>query len=146
MSETTQITPETYANILAMANSSDKENKVVALSLVENVDYKSNLTYLLMLKKQADVTVELWKENAPKLCAEFTRLGLDPAKILTYKQILVKLLENKSSQEDMEFFCKYFAVHLKDALSNIGYESVNDLNIEIRLKPNDKGRTTIKSI
>ncbi len=77
MTKAPDITPDTFQNILDMANSPDKENQVVALTLVDNLDYKKNLIYILVLKKQATITPELWKEHAPKTCKHMTTSGVE---------------------------------------------------------------------
>ena len=41
-----------FENVSAMLASVDPENKVVALSCIENVDFNENIAYILLLKKQ----------------------------------------------------------------------------------------------
>lgn len=134
----TKIDPESYKNILSMANSPDKENQIVALTLVENIDYKKNMAYILVLKKQANIPSDMWKEHAPMVHKKLTDSNVDPDKVITFKKILMMLIENGATQDDLDFYCKSFASHMKEAIKNIGYDHVDDLEITVKLKKNDK--------
>ncbi len=142
MNNITEVTPESYLNILGMANSPDKENQIVALSLIENLDYKKNLVYILVLKKQATMTSEAWKEHAPSIYKKMVSGGVDPDKVISYKKILNLLLDNSTSQEHFDFYTTSFAKHMKESIKNIGYEYVDDLEITIKLKKDDKTGST----
>ena len=61
-----KITRKEFDSILNMLDSDDKENKVVGLNTLNNLDFKSNLTMLFLLKKKANVSTELWTNNSTK--------------------------------------------------------------------------------
>lgn len=144
--QVTEITRETYPNVLAMANSPDKENQIVALSLVENLDYKKNLIFILILKKQSNITADTWKEHAPTVYKKMSTSGIDPDQIISYKKVLNVLLDNKASEDHIQFYLDSFAEHMKSSIRNIGYEYVDDLQITIKLKKDDKTGSTGKGI
>lgn len=128
---------ETYDNILSMINSVDKENRNVALSCIENVDFSKNLVYIMMLMKQGNASPEDWKTNAPKIYGMLTASGLDPASVLTYKEIIHKLVERKVPPEDIGFYMDKFINHVHGSIKNLGYDYIEKINITLKLKTPD---------
>lgn len=60
-----KLTSEEFYNILNMLKSEDIENKVVALNLIENLNAKKNIVYILLFYKKYN-DLKLWMNNAPK--------------------------------------------------------------------------------
>ena len=60
-----KLTSEEFYNILNMLKSEDIENKIVALNLIENLNAKKNIVYILLFYKKYN-DLKLWISNAPK--------------------------------------------------------------------------------
>jgi hypothetical protein len=54
-----------YNNLLGMLKSKDDENKVLALSILENVSFEENFVKMMLLKKEANIDFEFWQAHAP---------------------------------------------------------------------------------
>jgi hypothetical protein len=133
--ETVTLKAETFDNVLNMLNSVDPENRVVALSCIENVDFKTNLVYIMLLKKQGDkATTAEWKEHAPKVCQMLSSININLDNALTYKQILEILTKHKVSAEDIQFYLDKFARTLFTSIKGLGYEFIDSLEINLKLK------------
>lgn len=130
---------ENYTNVLGMLNSPDKENTVVGLNCIEAVDFKESLMYIMLLKKFSSASSEDWKTNAPKVTAELTKLGLDVDKPVTLKKILQTGLENKVPEVDINFYLKTFADYLTTTIKGLGYDYVEEIEIQLKSKEDVKG-------
>lgn len=137
---------DTYNQIKAMLESPDKENAVVALSCIENSDFRLNITYILLCIKEANIPFTFWKEHAAETCKKYAQLKI--GKPLTYKQIIEKIIEYKVSVEDMQFFMDRFAIKLvEDINRNIAIDENQIADIKITIKPKqDESRTVSESI
>ena len=129
-----------------MLESSDKENAVVALSCIENSDFKLNITYILLMMKEGDVQFGLWKEHAAETCKKYAQLKI--GKPLTYKQIMETMILYKVPIEDMQFFMDRFAVKLVTDLNrNIAMNDLGIKEIKITINPeHHESRTTGESL
>lgn len=132
------ITKESYDSIARMLNSNDEENQVVGLTTIENIDFKKNLVKILLLKKTCDVTVDIWKKHAPKTCAKLKKIGTDPSGIETYKSLLAVLIKNNADKNDIQFFLDIFSEHIFKSIKGLGFDFIEDTEITIKLKDNDK--------
>jgi hypothetical protein len=132
---------ETCDNILQMMNSVDGENKVVALSCIDNVDFNKNLTYILILKKQSSASTADWKEFAPNTTKMLTGIGVDVDSVLSYKQVLEILVKRKVPTEDIQFYLDRFAKYLYSSIKGLGYDFIDTLEIKLKLKTDDGEQT-----
>ena len=137
MTDKIKLNAETFDNVLAMLNSSDKESVVMGLACVEEMDTTSCIVFLLLIRKLANVTDELWKVNAPKKTASLTNMGVAGGTVLTYKRILELLAERKASSADIEFFLGKFGMYLNETLHQLGYDIVESVDIKLKLKLHD---------
>jgi len=138
MNKETNLTPTTFENVLQMGKSQDKENHIVALNIIENIDFKDNLSYILLLKKNSNIDGESWKEYSPKVTESLDKLGIPYSKSPTYKQMLQILVEQKAPVEDLNFFCTMFSKELTTSVKNLGYDYIDDLDITIKINHNGK--------
>ena len=133
---------DTYNQVKAMLESSDKENAVVALSCIENGDFKLNITYILLMIKEANVDYNLWKEHAAETCKKYAQLKI--GKPLTYKQILETILLYKVPVEDIQFYLDRFAAKLvTDINRNITMDDREITEIKITINPKHHESRTI---
>jgi hypothetical protein len=131
---------DTYNSVLDMLNSSDKENVVVGLSIIEETDRKKGMACILMLKKRAVATTESWKEHAPATCKWLKTLGADPDQVITFKGILEIISKKQTEPSQMQFFLEEFGVHILGQIRQMGYGFIDDLEIKIKIKEHDKNR------
>jgi len=132
------ITAESYKSIANALNSKDEENHVVGLTTIENIDFKKNLVKILLLKKTCDVSPESWKKHAPKTFAKLKKIGTDPTVVETYKSLLSILVKNNASKDDIQFFLDIFSDHIFKSIKGLGFDFIDDTEITIKLKDNDK--------
>lgn len=143
MNTETTITKENFSNLLEMGKSSDKENHVVLLSLLENLDFDKNFVFILIIRKQTNIAFELWKEHCPNVITKLSSTGLDPSKSPTYKDMLRASLEVKAPEEDVQFLLKTLGDEIQTSIKSVGYDFVEKLDITIKL--NKHGKTILSS-
>lgn len=143
MTEKLKLEIGTFDNILGMLNSPDKENLTVAMECIENVDFKENLTYIVMLKKISNVTSDIWKTHAPETYKNLERVGATPEKPSTYKDILQIITKYKVPDADIQFYCDKFGSHLKSEIKKMGYDLVDEVVITLQLKSKTNEPITI---
>lgn len=145
--EKVKLTTETFDSVMQMLKSSDKENVVLGLTCIEELDITTGLVYLLLIKKLANVTSELWKEYCPKKVAYMNSMTNTFNTVLTYKKILELLVERKVPTTDIQFFMDKFALYLMEGLRN-DYALIESIEINLKLKLHDTepSRELIKSI
>jgi len=131
-----EIDNNAYDSLLKMLNSTD-EDKLVALTTIENIDRKKNYCKVLLLYKNGSPDYSLWNEHAPKTCKWVANLGLKGS-APTYQSIFNVLIKKKASSEDMEFFLEDFMRVLKDRFKNFGYEFINSIDIKLTYKDGQK--------
>lgn len=142
--ETNKVTlgKDTFPNILGMLESPDPENRVVALSCIDNVDFNSNITYILILKKEGTkATTHEWLEHAPNASKLLKGMGIELDKALTYKQILETIVKRKVPSEDIQFYLDSFGLKLFQSIKGLGYDFIDELEINIKLKTSDGEQT-----
>lgn len=146
--EVITLNKETLDNILQMVNSVDQENKVVALSCLDGLDFNTNLVYLLFLKKEGNATGEDWKTHAPQTTKMLQALGVDMNGVITYRMIQDLLLKKQVSVEDFQYYLDRFARQMHNSIKNMGYDFIDSLEITIKLKEphGEQSRTISESI
>lgn len=141
-----QLNAETHDNIVDMINSVDKENRVVALTCIENVDFNPNLVYILLLKKQGDASSAEWKEYAPNTSGMLKGLGINIEEPLTWKQMLNVMGKQQVPEKDIQFYLDRYVKYLYNSIRNLGYDFIDKLEITLKLKSNgQQNRTTSES-
>lgn len=134
MSEKLILGVDTFDNVVDMMNSPDEENVVVGLECIENVDFKSNMTFILLLKKMANVTAEMWKEHAPETYNKLVSIDLQPEKPISYKQILETIIKYKVPERNLQFYSDQFARNLQQSMKKMGYDSIDEVEIILSFK------------
>jgi len=145
-----EITNEKYGNILTMMSSEDEENKVVALTIIEGLNFNDNITKILLLKKHSTSTKELWKEHAPIIYKEFEKLSargwIDVNKHLTYKQVLKTIAMLKVSRENFDFYWRDFSNYLMHQVVGLKYDGITSIDITINYKDDEQDREPSESV
>ena len=98
-----EITNEKYQNIINMMCSEDDENKLVALSIINELDYTNNITKILLLKKHsttADLLFEFYmKDFSMYLLKQVKSMGYD---YIEDMQLTIKYKEHEQNREPSE--------------------------------------------
>ncbi len=102
-----------------MLESPDEENIIVALTCIENSDFKANIAYVLLMMKESNVAFKNWPQYAPKTMEKYRALGiLTEKRTLTYKKILEVILDYKVSVKDIQFFMNRFALSMMNDINS----------------------------
>lgn len=137
---------DTYDQLKSMLESPDEENAIVALSCIEASDFKSNITYVLLIMKEADVDFQLWKAHAAETMKKYRALGIMTGH-LTYKKIMEVILQYKCPLEDIQFFMNRFALHMKEEINSKLESGANKIEeLLIQINPHEQSRTTGESL
>lgn len=138
------ISDEQFVVLRTMLDSDDDHNKLVGFLTIENVDFTKSLTKILLLKKLCDASNDDWKEQAPKTFKKLESMSKD--KPLTYKEILKIIVKEKQSEENIQFFLNQFSKHITNSIKDLGFDFIEETEITIKLKTNDKTGVTSESI
>ena len=135
---------DTYHQIKSMLESSDEENAVVALTIIENSNFRDNLTYILLLMKEADIKMTLWRDHAKKIIKKYEALNINYGS-LSYKKIMELITEYNAPLSDIQFFMDCFGEHIRAFVNKSlkGNDKIESLTIKINL---NESRTISKSI
>ena len=128
------IDEDTYVNLTKMLGSSE-EDKIVALTNINNLDQKANVIPILFLRKECTRTnLELWKEHADKSIKYQKTLGVDDSNnAIKYKNILAAINKQKVKKEsNIEFFCRRFEKFVKDNL--VGFDFIENVQLKITVR------------
>jgi len=134
--EKIKLTVETFDNILAMLSSPDKENVVMGLSCIEELDITTGITYLLLIKKLANVSSKMWKEYAPQKSEYLKNISFINEAPMSFQKILTLIQERKVPISDIEFFLNKFALYMTELIRN-DYLILDSIEIKLKLKLND---------
>jgi hypothetical protein len=135
MEEKLKMTKERFDNVRKMLESPDLENQVIGLSILEEQDFISNSAFILLCKKYSVASNQQWELHAPKLYAQMKSIpNLDVEKTLTFKSILEALTKIKAPYEQIQFYLMVFSAYLYEQLRNLGYDFIENLELNIKLK------------
>ena len=127
---------ERFESIKKMLESSDVENQTLALSILAEQDFVKNAAFILLCKKYSNADNTLWNEHAEGIMIHIRNTNaLDVNRILTFKNILEALVEIKAPPHQIKFFMEAFGIYLNDQLKTLGYDFIENLEINIKLKP-----------
>ena len=138
---------ESYFNMLGMMRSPDEENKIVALNCLENMDFKTNLVYILMLMKHTSIEENLWKCHAPITFDRLFQLNFKLSHTMTFKKVFETVLRTSVHNDDIQFFFDIFSGHLKEMVQELGYDALDNIEIKLIHKKDvtNKNRSARKS-
>lgn len=135
----TDLTKETYENVLAMLCSEDDENMVVGLKCIEQLDKRKNLLFILLLRKHSFVTDKQWIAEAPLTDAFLRQLTMPShIPIMPYTDIL-SLVKGKPeiSKESLKVLLEHIVKSLEKRLIHEQKDLVEELKITIKFKDDD---------
>lgn len=125
-----KITEEYYNSILKMIASPNKEDLVLSLQIIENMNYEDNFIYILFLYRACNEPQrKLWIDIAPKsgnFCEDLK------AKHTLNVIGLHKTLIGKVTKEQEDFVNKEFGKTLRNTMRNYGYDFIEEINLKIK--------------
>ena len=127
-----------YESLEKMILSSDVENRVMAINVLDSVDFNKNVAMILLIYK-ATKEKDLWKEIAPSLYNKINRIRKNVDKnfvynSLTFREILDILKEKNCGEKDINIFLKAVSLVLLKDLSEYGFDFIESLDITIKKK------------
>jgi len=133
--EKVKIGIDNYEQFWNMLNSSDKENAVVGLSVMETANFRDSLPYiLLLLKNQHGTSRKLWDDHCPKVLKNLKSVGIKIDEPITYQKIY-DLVKEKCSKEALHFVVeKFIPILQRYAIESWGFKFLNDVIITTKLK------------
>ena len=137
---------EDVENLLKMLASPDKENQILALTTIENLDYNENLGAILILYRNGYLTYEDWFLVAKNCCLQVIDKISHKGSIIK-PSYLACLYHLKLCNEPKRHLELVFEFYKEDARDN-GYiheieEVLNKINLNY--ERTNKERTTCKS-
>ena len=147
----TIFTPDQFDNLIAMGKSPDIENQILALQLIETVNFDEHLIYIMLLYKLGKIEPETWYIHGSKTYKQLKRkwsyAGLTMASVITYKRIFAMLgTVKKNKEEQIQFFLRYFGSYLEKQCKALGYDFIETLEIKINSKNETESGIVSKSI
>ena len=133
--EKIKLSRDTYENVKAMLESSDKSNMKLGFECLENIDFKENLVYILMLLQECNLDWREWLEHSPDTYKYLDKsLKLDMKKPFGFRDVGRLALTYSNSEEDFQFVMDKYSQHLVKLFNKIaGKELVNEVTIKIKL-------------
>jgi len=122
--------------MLAMLESPDHENKVVAFECIKNTDLKTNMLYVMLLVKEANITRDTWFAHVPEIVKTLEEI-LHRFYDISFSRILNVIHLYTMPVEDKQFLMDRYAIELQKKLK-LG----KDLVVEIKIKTNESRRTS----
>jgi hypothetical protein len=135
-----------YNTLYKMLTSSDEENKVLALSIMNEHDFKTNIMCNFLLYKNTDVYLTLWEEHAPYVLKNIKSYTNSVASnYLTYKDIFNVSKFAKVDSDQLELYLVELNKFLMKTLKNQGYDYIESIDIKLNIKQHEPNRELSES-
>lgn len=130
-----------YNTLYKMLTSSDEENKVLALSIMNEHDFKTNIMCNFLLYKNTDVYLTLWEEHAAYVLKNIkTYTNSVASNYLTYKDIFNVSKFVKVDSDQLELYLVELNKFLMKTLKNQGYDYIESIDIKLNIKQHEPNR------
>ncbi len=135
-----------YNTLYKMLTSSDEENKVLALSIMNEHDFKTNIMCNFLLYKNTDVYLTLWEEHAAYVLKNIkTYTNSVASNYLTYKDIFNVSKFAKVDSDQLELYLVELNKFLMKTLKNQGYDYIESIDIKLNIKQHEPNRELSES-
>ena len=135
-----------YNTLYKMLTSIDQENKVLALSIMNEHDFKTNIMCNFLLYKNTDVYLTLWEEHAAYVLKNIKSYTNSVASnYLTYKDIFNVSKFAKVDSDQLELYLVELNKFLMKTLKNQGYDYIESIDIKLNTKQHEPNRELSKS-
>jgi hypothetical protein len=123
-----------YSELLKMLNSTDIDDAILALAIIEENVVPDDLPWLTMLYRNKGITNSTWKENAHR-----TNLMVGITNYNKYSEIVIGItfsdISDEAKQEGIEFILNQSNKEIMDLIILSGYEKIK--SIETTVIPNE---------
>lgn len=131
----TNLTEETFENLLKMLCSEDEENQIVGLGCIEQLDFEKNLLYIILLRKLSWVSTAMWQREAPFANARLMELCPTSIPLMPYEHILdIAKKYPEIDRNSIKMLMKHLCVLLEKKLYGFDPELIKELKILIEFK------------
>jgi hypothetical protein len=129
-------------NLIGMLKSPDKDNRLVAFKIIEDLDLKKHVGEIMVMYKYGEYNLESWEADC-KPAHEFIvkrieKFNGDWENKLSSGEILSLMTANKSSKQSIELFLEYFIEDLTKMIGAMGYPTDK---FELYIKLKEDGQT-----
>jgi len=131
------LTKEEVKNLIGMLKSPDKDNRLVAFKIIEDLDLKKHVGEIMVMYKYGEYNLSSWEKDC-KPAHEFIvksieKFNGDWEYKLSSGEILSLMTTNKSSKQSIELFLEYFIRDITWMLDAMGYPT-DKFELDIKLK------------
>lgn len=135
----TDLTKESFYNLLKMLCSEDEENMLVGLKCIDQLDLERNLLFIVLLKKLGHVTHKTWTEEAPLTTARLKQITHPEAiHYMPYTEIMSTFgYMPKLHKDSLIVFAEWATRMLEQKLILMNAEQMKGLKILIEFKDGD---------
>jgi hypothetical protein len=135
MKEKVIIDKESCERLMGMLNSSDRDNRYIALKAINESNIKESMGYIMLLYKFSKAGVHSWNEEAPEAMKMFADMGLinDKVRVPTASALLETMIRINTPIETVKKYLEFHSEQLIETLSQWGYP-MKYMNVEITLK------------
>jgi hypothetical protein len=130
------IDAERFENLRKMIESSNTDDAIVALHVMENCDFKNSIGPALYLYKLCKFDPKLWKEHAPNFCKKAEKLQIKIGEELTFAHLMKILYKNNCDPFHANFVCRKIGDVVKEQFVEWGLEFIESIEVNVIPKKN----------
>lgn len=131
------LTKEEVKNLIGMLRSPDKDNRLVAFKIIEDLDLKKHVGEIMVMYKYGEYNLSSWEQDCKPvhefIVKSIEKFNGDWEYKLSSGEILSLMTANKSSKQSIELFLEYFIGDITWMLDAMGYPT-DKFELDIKLK------------
>lgn len=127
----TKISRKDYYRLLDMLKAQDEESNIVALNIIENSDFLTNLIQIILLRYNTPHIESLWRHHAKDKFVMLNRIFND--ELISFSSIfrIIKLrYVSEINIEDLELLFEDYAKSLTEMASEI-FKEIKEVKIKL---------------
>ena len=122
-------------SVISMLQSPDKENHIVALTIIEQQDYEKSFVSLILAYKFGNSKKDIWEVNAPNAFNFIqNKIKIVEGKGVTFNDIFNCIIKYKLPTDEMQLFMQVFSDYLTKQCHSLGYNFIEEIEMNIKLK------------
>jgi hypothetical protein len=137
------LTKHEVKNLIGMLKSPDKDNRLVAFKIIEDLNLKKHVGEIMVMYKYGEYNLESWEADCKPvhefIVKRIEKFNGDWENKLSSGEILSLMTANKSSKQSIELFLEYFIRDMTKMLDTMGYPTDK---FELNIKLKEDGQTT----
>ena len=131
------LTKEEVKNLIGMLRSPDKDNRLVAFKIIEDLNLKKHVGEIMVMYKYGEYNLSSWEQDCKPvhefIVKRIEKFNGDWEYKLSSGEILSLMTANKSSKQSIELFLEYFIRDMTKMLDAMGYPT-DKFELDIKLK------------